>query len=221
MPRLFPREGIYIDPICSLFAVIFLNPPITATAAWYLHSHRTSIAILLAAGVLYHLNAFLNRCTRNNWRLGKVGHRVQELVLLTGGSSGIGAATTAMFAARGVEVIVLDMKMPSIEVVQNPLVHYFCCNIGDEAELSRIAQVVKEKHGHPTTIGLLLCPSLRLSLLPSTAQSTFPFFLLPCHFRHFLPFFVPSDFMGLVLIIDGVSQQRWHCSGNNSARLNG
>lgn len=53
----------------------------------------------------------------NNWSFYSDGGfgRESELVLVTGGSSGIGEAIARGFAAKGIEVVVLDLQAPVVE----------------------------------------------------------------------------------------------------------
>ncbi|KAI5854453.1 hypothetical protein BZA05DRAFT_435433 [Tricharina praecox] len=57
-----------------------------------------------------------------------------------------------MFAARGVEVVVLDLNPLRAEAEQNPRIHYFRCNVRDDADVVSTANAVKDKHGDPTVI---------------------------------------------------------------------
>jgi all-trans-retinol dehydrogenase (NAD+) len=48
----------------------------------------------------------------NNWKSPAKLIKSQELVLITGGSSGIGELMAKEFAAKGIKVVVLDLSPP-------------------------------------------------------------------------------------------------------------
>lgn len=73
----------------------------------------TILKVLLAYGVVKYTNAFLNSLALNRWRLRKDGAPwdfPNEVVLMTGGSSGFGKLMTEKLAPKVKKVVVLDVQ---------------------------------------------------------------------------------------------------------------
>lgn len=73
----------------------------------------TILKVLLAYGVVNYSNAFLNSLALNRWRLRKDGAPwdfPNEVVLITGGSSGFGKLMTERLAPKVKKVVVLDVQ---------------------------------------------------------------------------------------------------------------
>jgi len=73
---------------------------------------------LLAYGVISHTNSFFNSFALNRFRLTKDGtpwNWPNEVVLITGGSSGFGKLMTEKLASKVKKVVVLDVQSPPKE----------------------------------------------------------------------------------------------------------
>jgi hypothetical protein len=62
----------------------------------------------------FWLLGYLSLKSRNGWKTSKVDWD-NEVVVVTGGSSGVGGLLTETLAIRNVTVIILDVKPPEIE----------------------------------------------------------------------------------------------------------
>jgi hypothetical protein len=71
-----------------------------------------TLSVFLALGVARGINKKLSQWTANNWKSDAKFVKSQELVLISGGCSGIGQLTAEGFAKKGVKVIVLDLNLP-------------------------------------------------------------------------------------------------------------
>lgn len=67
------------------------------------------LRLLLGLGAAKLLNNFLSRGAQNNWTRAKPDWP-KELVVITGGSDGMGRLLVDKFEKRGVKVIVLDIQ---------------------------------------------------------------------------------------------------------------
>lgn len=110
---------------------------------------RWGLRTLCAAGILYicrkiYSKAILNYCTseRGNWS--------REVVLITGGCSGIGEQIARKFEERRVKVVILDIIPP--KAAMSPYVHFFKCDITSPEEIHCTAQCIREKVGYPTIL---------------------------------------------------------------------
>lgn len=78
----------------------------------------------------------------------------QEVAIITGGGSGLGAAIAGAFAVRGAHVIVADIVGPSAEQVASSLQQRGLCATAVEVDVSQGAEVRKMaaellgRHGH-------------------------------------------------------------------------
>jgi all-trans-retinol dehydrogenase (NAD+) len=167
------REGLYADPLCRMFAAIFLNPLIIALPAWILRRDTTHIGLatklLFGAGCVYHLNEWLNKWVRNNWTKADDWDWEKELVLITGGSSGIGAGIVQRLAARKIKVVVVDCQplrfepgrcffsplfpVRGILTLLGEYIHFFKCDLTDDEGWNAVVKEIRQQHGDPTVIG--------------------------------------------------------------------
>lgn len=69
-------------------------------------------AVLLTLTLLPRINSWATRRKENNYVTDGTWDWTKEIVVVTGGSSGIGWNITSRLAARGVKVIVLDIVEP-------------------------------------------------------------------------------------------------------------
>lgn len=69
-------------------------------------------AVLLTLALLRRINSWATRRKENNYVTDGSWDWTKEIVVVTGGSSGIGWSITSRLAARGVKVIVLDIVEP-------------------------------------------------------------------------------------------------------------
>lgn len=123
--RLIPREGLFIDPISYILARTVLNPlfsvPFFLFCRQFQLDHlaylgpgsreylkKSSILLAIAGGVFW-ITQFLNWGANNNFTKAKPWNPNKELVLITGGSSGIGASVATRLAKEGNRVVVLDI----------------------------------------------------------------------------------------------------------------
>lgn len=74
---------------------------------------RNAVIASVALGLLLKANRVLNRLSLNNWTQSKRWDNKHELVLITGGCSGIGKEIASSLAKKGVRVVVLDIQDPT------------------------------------------------------------------------------------------------------------
>lgn len=125
--RLLPREGLYIDPIASFASRAALNPILAGLSSVILralldHGSLDRLAtidqqnhilrvskILTVCGTIFWANKFLNWGSNNNWIRSDKWNPAAEIVLVTGGSGGIGASVAQRLAREGTRVVVVDI----------------------------------------------------------------------------------------------------------------
>lgn len=131
--RIIPREGLYIDPIGYILARTVFNPlinvPLFLLCRQFQLDHlfaylgpgsreylKRSSTLLAIAGGIFWVNQFLNWGVNNNFTRAKPCNPNKELVLITGGSSGIGAGVATRLAKEGNRVIVLAAELSPIGI---------------------------------------------------------------------------------------------------------
>ncbi|KAL1964868.1 hypothetical protein VTN77DRAFT_6370 [Rasamsonia byssochlamydoides] len=110
---------------------------------------RKLLATLLTLGVLRHINRTLSRLVLNNWQTDKWDW-TKELVLLTGGCSGIGKQLALDLAARGIKVIIIDIQEPQFTLPSN--VHFYRADVTSSENVSAVAVEIRKTHGDPTVL---------------------------------------------------------------------
>jgi len=97
----------------------------------------------------------------------------EQIVVITGGSSGIGELIANTCAVRNVTVIVLDVKPIATE---NYNINYYKCDVSKWEEVQAVSKQIIEEIGHPTVLinnaGVVQGKSL-LDLAPEDIQQTF------------------------------------------------
>ena len=114
---LLPREGLYIDPIVSSLRKTLLHPVFTVPLWNFVHTGRFTIttpyekpiSLTAAVSVIIWLNDWLSLKSRNNWVTDDTWNWKKEVVVVTGGSGGIGGGVAQRLAALGAQVVVLDI----------------------------------------------------------------------------------------------------------------
>ncbi|KAJ5904106.1 hypothetical protein N7504_006489 [Penicillium tannophilum] len=99
--------------------------------------------------VAYQVNRYLSRQALNNGVQAAFDWQ-KEIVLVTGGSDGIGAATVQKLAGRGTSVIVLDIRPLTYDAPKN--VHYYRCDLTNRSESELVAETLRREVGDPTCV---------------------------------------------------------------------
>lgn len=119
--------------------------------------------------VLRRINAWINRRVLNNGTSDRY-YWNREVVVLTGGSTGIGKQIVILLGHRGIKVAILDINPPEDEL---PLtVRYHQCDITSPAAISEAATQIRTTMGEPTVLinNAGLCSSR--TILNSTEAQT-------------------------------------------------
>lgn len=119
--------GFKFDTILRLITQTALNPAITlpiylatlftAKGRSYIASRPQTaewIKTLSLLSVLRSVSKFLDKGVLNNWK-NDVYEWDKEIVVVTGGSDGIGAIVVGMLAQKGVKVVILDVQTPKFD----------------------------------------------------------------------------------------------------------
>lgn len=115
-------------------------------------NHSTAVAnlrLILTLGLIRVVSNLLSRRALNN-RVRDQYDFAKELVVITGGSDGIGKEVTLMLASRNIRVIVLDVQ--PLTYPSPPTVTHYTCDITSTSDISSVANTLRSTHGFPTIL---------------------------------------------------------------------
>ncbi|KAJ4303701.1 hypothetical protein N0V90_002602 [Kalmusia sp. IMI 367209] len=156
------REGWTLDTTTRLLKATAFNPFITVPlflAARYTSQgsllaseHGTvfrNLKALLTLSVLGFISDKLDNAVINNWK-GDTWDWKKEVVVVTGGSDGIGKSIVLLLAEKGIKVAVLDVQTLTYEAP--PSVQYFHCDLASPASITAAAASIRTAFGDPTIL---------------------------------------------------------------------
>ncbi|KAI9927292.1 hypothetical protein MW887_003679 [Aspergillus wentii] len=111
---------------------------------------QKTITGLVALGLLRQINSSLSHWSLNNWQRALPWKGDKELVLITGGSSGIGKQIVEDLSKAGVRVVILDIQDPSFKLPSN--VTFYKTDITNSAAIKTVADQIRANQGEPTVI---------------------------------------------------------------------
>lgn len=101
-----------------------------------------------------YINTSLNAFAYNNFRLAdaKVWDWPKEIVLITGGASGIGAGLARALVQKDLQVVIVDVSEPSADLASSPRIYHYKCSVTDPAALAATAEQIRKEVGHPSIL---------------------------------------------------------------------
>lgn len=111
---------------------------------------QKTLGLLVAFGLLRATNRFFSKCSLQNWTSNEPWIPTRELILLTGGCSGIGKQVMEDLARTGVRVIILDINEPTFQLPAN--VTFYKANITSSADIADVAKTIRANHDEPTVL---------------------------------------------------------------------
>ncbi|KAJ9647237.1 hypothetical protein H2199_002224 [Coniosporium tulheliwenetii] len=166
-----PSEGLTLEALCRPIRGILLQPVITTVLllASLREPQRTrkllsqasrnkigpsvfnkALKVLIAIGVLYRLNNFLSRRALNNFTRDRSWDWRKEIVVVTGGCSGIGELMVRKFAKNSIKVVALDLNPPKTPFPAKAL--FYKTDVTFSSAIRETAQQIRQEVGEPTVL---------------------------------------------------------------------
>ncbi|KAF2182321.1 putative short-chain dehydrogenase [Zopfia rhizophila CBS 207.26] len=168
--RFLPREGFCIGPFAKAIRKTLLSPWLTLTTLLFIRLSATigksspspisedrrifPIAICSLIGTLLDINDLLTKHFHNNWTTDPSWNWDSEIVLVTGGSSGIGASVVKQLIFRNPKttIIVIDHVPLTFTPPSKNHLHFYRCDLSNSAEIKTVCTRVKKEVGNPTVV---------------------------------------------------------------------
>ncbi|PYH90328.1 NAD(P)-binding protein [Aspergillus ellipticus CBS 707.79] len=109
------------------------------------------LGVVSCISLLSRANAYLSKQALNNTPTGKPWSPEQEIVVITGGSGGIGVALVKLLASQGTKTIIFDVVEPPAGLT-NPNTFFYNLDLTDSSAIKAIAARVRSEHGNPTIL---------------------------------------------------------------------
>ncbi|KAF9875446.1 hypothetical protein CkaCkLH20_07266 [Colletotrichum karsti] len=168
----FSREGFTVDVIARWMKKSVLNPFLSIPFAAYLalassksfgsaglpglraDSIQRLVYLTALAGFVLSTTEYLNKWSANNWTTDNTWDWDKEIIVVTGGSGGIGASIIKHILARNpnATIVVVDLAPLSWEPPRGSRVHYFKCDLTDTAALKTLCTLIRTQVGDPTVL---------------------------------------------------------------------
>jgi all-trans-retinol dehydrogenase (NAD+) len=115
----------------------------------------TTLKWLFGFGLVRNLNEAINALARNNFSLSSSKADwdwENEIVVVTGGSSGFGALYAKDLSAKGIHVVVMDINPLPKHLENNPKISFFKCDVTSPEAVKATASEIQTKVGHPSVL---------------------------------------------------------------------
>jgi len=153
IPVFYVFQGAKLtDSVVVVSACYYVAVSVFWFAKWYSRLYRNQGSLLFGPG-------------RYDWG--------EQIIVVTGGASGIGELLANTLAVRNVNVIVLDVNPI---VTENYNITYYKCDVSKWEEVNAVSKKIVEEIGHPTVIinnAGVAQGKLLLDLKPEDIKQTF------------------------------------------------
>ncbi|KAL2843636.1 hypothetical protein BJY01DRAFT_264201 [Aspergillus pseudoustus] len=184
VPSTFPphpdkkwHNHITIDLIMTVLNRSILHPFIAWIVVLCLRAQATPYghpAFLIAAGyaiILTIVDIAFMISDRIAFGLSREVDLSEEVVVITGGASGLGRLIAQIYGLRGVSVAVLDIAAEDVKGWEEVgWVEYYQCDIGDREQVERAKERILQDLGTPTV--LVNCAATRINAQPILSLTT-------------------------------------------------
>jgi all-trans-retinol dehydrogenase (NAD+) len=163
----------------------------------------TALKSLLGIGIVRKAQNWLSHEVLNNFASDNTWDWPQEIVVMTGGCSGIGDHTVRQFAKRCVKVVVVDVVPPKKPFPANAF--FYALDVTSSVDIHAVAGKIRKEVGEPTVLvnnaGIRTCKAI-LEETEEQIRRTFDVNII-AHFllvREFLPYRIRRNHGHIVTI---------------------
>ncbi|GKT53820.1 short-chain dehydrogenase/reductase [Colletotrichum tofieldiae] len=111
---------------------------------------QAAAVTLCLLGLLPRVNQWLSQRSANNYVTDKSWDWSKEIIVVTGGSSGIGAKIVEMLENRNIKTIILDLNPPTTKTGRN--VSFYQIDLSEASAIAEIAERIRTEHGDPSIL---------------------------------------------------------------------
>lgn len=169
----FSREGFTADVVAGFVRRTFLNRnviiilalsqavsyingyPLTAFPVFrFVHLFPLrALNIWILLGIYTHVTSYLNDQFANNWTKDTYKWN-KEIVLITGGASGIGAALTSLLLKRNpsTKIVIIDHSPLTFKPPPGSAVYYYQGDLSNSSIIRQLCERIRNEVGHPTVL---------------------------------------------------------------------
>ncbi|KIX02549.1 uncharacterized protein Z518_08490 [Rhinocladiella mackenziei CBS 650.93] len=139
-----------LQPLARFSESVFSHTPEGAHNFFRSRLVQTGLAALLVLRLLKSISNQLSWYSMNNYTRLAPWDPDRELVLITGGSSGIGEQIMKDLAKQKVTVIILDIQEPRSRLP--PGVFFYKADVTSRESVKAVAEVIRKDHRDPTIL---------------------------------------------------------------------
>ncbi|GJC80639.1 dehydrogenase RED2 [Colletotrichum liriopes] len=123
---------------------------LTASKLAKLPKVQAAAVTLCLLGLLPRVNKWLSQRRANNYVADESWDWSKEIIVVTGGSSGIGAKIVEMLENRNIKTIILDLNPPATKTGRN--VSFYQIDLSDASAIAEIAERIRTELGDPSIL---------------------------------------------------------------------
>ena len=118
------------------------------------HPLLTYLTISSIMGTILDMNDYLTRQFHNGWIEDKTWNWNTEIVLITGGSSGIGASVAQILMSRNpkTRIVIIDYVSLTFAPPEEIKVFFYKCDLSQAAEIRSTCAKIRQEVGDPTVV---------------------------------------------------------------------
>ncbi|UPX16536.1 uncharacterized protein EKO05_0006931 [Ascochyta rabiei] len=102
--------------------------------------------------LVQRLNSHLSTLSLNNFENDVSWDWTHEIVLVTGGSSGIGAEVARRLSSRSIKVVIWDLVAPPADLLNNKHVTHYLVDVTSDTSVATAAARLRQDVGDPTVL---------------------------------------------------------------------